>query len=275
MSPQGRGLGFAGALSLPFRFRVLIWDLVKRDLKIRYQGSFIGKYWNVVHPLAMIAIYTLVFSQVMKAKMGGGLENNPFGYTIYLCAGLIPWIFFSDVVMRGTDTFVENAHLIKKVSFPLELMPIVTIGSGFVTFMISMAIYLGLLVVSHVPLTSAMMVVPLLMVLLAGFALGLAMLLSAMNVFFRDTKQIVSIVFQVWFWLTPVVYLASAIPAKWKWLFALNPAYYFIAMFQAVFTEGRLPSLSMLAIATALTLLALAVGAVMLLRCKNDIPDEI
>lgn len=264
-----------GSFAVPFKFKGLIWDLVKRDLKIRYQGSFIGKYWNVVHPLAMIAIYTLVFSQVMKAKMGGGLEDNPFGYTIYLCAGLIPWIFFSDAVTRGTDTFVENSHLIKKVSFPLELMPIVTIGSGFVTFMISMVMYIGLIVFTGVPLANAMLAMPVAMVLMAVFALGLAMFFGAVNVFFRDTKQIVSIIFQVWFWLTPVVYFVSAVPERWKWLFALNPAYYFIAIFQSIFVTGRLPDAATLQIATALALTAFICGTLMLARCKNDIPDEI
>lgn len=264
-----------GSFAVPFKYKGLVWDLVKRDLKIRYQGSFIGKYWNVVHPLAMIAIYTLVFSQVMNAKMGGGLESNPFGYTIYLCAGLIPWIFFSDAVTRGTDAFVENAHLIKKVSFPLELMPVVTIGSGFVTFMISMLLYGGLLVVTGVPLTPALLAVPFAMALFALFALGLAMFFGAVNVFFRDTKQIVSIVFQVWFWLTPVVYFVSAVPERWKWLFALNPAYYFISIFHALFVDGALPPPATIQIALALTIASFVCGTLMLARCKNDIPDEI
>lgn len=263
------------SLAAPLRSRGLVWDLVKRDLKIRYQGSFIGKYWNVVHPLAMIAIYTLVFSQVMKAKMAGSLEANPFGYTIYLCAGLIPWIFFSDAVTRGTDTFVENSHLIKKVAFPLELMPMVTIGSGFVTFMISMALYLVLAVATGVALTPAALFLPVAMGLLAVFALGLAMFFGAVNVFFRDAKQIVAIVFQVWFWLTPVVYFISAVPEKWTWLFALNPITYFITIFQAIFVTGALPAKDTIAIACGLAAVSLVCGALMLSRCKNDIPDEI
>lgn len=264
-----------GSLAAPLRRRGLAWDLVKRDLKIRYQGSFIGKYWNVVHPLAMIAIYTLVFSQVMKAKMAGSLEGNPFGYTIYLCAGLIPWIFFSDAVTRGTDTFIENSHLIKKVAFPLELMPMVTVGSGMVTFAISMVLYLIMAVATGVTLTPALLAVPLAMGLLAVFALGLAMFFGAVNVFFRDTKQIVSIVFQVWFWLTPVVYFLTAVPEKWAWLFTLNPAYYFIAIFQTIFVSGKLPSPDIVAVACGLAAVSLLAGALMLSRCKNDIPDEI
>lgn len=257
------------------RSRGLVWDLVKRDLKIRYQGSFIGKYWNVVHPLAMIAIYTLVFSKVMKAKMGGGLEDNPFGYTIYLCAGLIPWIFLSDTITRGTDTFVENSHLLKKVAFPLELMPMVTVGSGFVTFLISMALYLLLTVATGIKLTMALVALPVAMALLALFAWGLAMFFGAVNVFFRDAKQIVAIIFQVWFWLTPVVYFVTAVPSKWTWLFALNPAYYYVAMFQSIFVTGALPSGDTIAIASGLAAVSLFSGAIVLNHCKNDIPDEI
>lgn len=260
---------------LGFMNRGLVWDLIKRDLKIRYQGSMIGRYWNVIHPLAMITIYTVVFSKVMEAKIGGRASTSSFGYTIYLCAGLIPWMAFSETVLRGTDAFIENAHLIKKIAFPSEILPLVIGGSCGITFVISFFIYLLLLIFSGYGIGSAIVFAPVAFIMLSIFALGLAMLLSVLNVFFRDTKQVVSIVFQVWFWLTPVIYLAENAPKLWKWIFLLNPAYYFIEIFHQILVEQQWPDLKFMAMAGVISVLTFILGASMISRFKSEIPDEI
>lgn len=257
------------------RNRVLTWDLIKRDLKIRYQGSIMGRYWNLIHPLAMIVIYTIVFSKVMGAKGVGKAADNPFGYTLYLCAGLIPWMAFSDMVTRTTDVFIEGAHLIKKISFPLEVLPFVIMGSSSITFMISMGIYFCLLLLSGYGLAYSAVMVPVAFILLMLFALGLGMILSVFNVFFRDTKQVVSIVFQVWFWLTPIIYLASNAPEAWRWVFLLNPVYYFIELFHVTLVDQRWPEMSFILTCFGIATITYLVGSSLLGRFKSEIPDEI
>ena len=167
--------------------RKVLVDFVKRDFKLRYLGSILGGYWNFVHPLAMILIYTVVFSQVMKAKLGSaGTDLGTYAFTVYLCAGLLPWNAFVEVVTRGTSIFHEHATLIKKVSFPMEILQPVVCGSSFITFAISMVIYAVLLFFTGQGISWSIVLVPILFLLQLLLGMGLALFLGAFNVFFRD-----------------------------------------------------------------------------------------
>ncbi|MBF0442018.1 MAG: ABC transporter permease [Oligoflexales bacterium] len=258
-----------------FNSRAITFDLIARDLKLRYLGSMIGRYWNLIHPLAMIAIYTIIFSKVMEAKIGVKAASSPFGFTIYLCAGLIPWMSFTETVTRGANVFLENAHLIKKISFPTEILYSIVAGASTVTFTISMAIYLTLILVAGHGVEPPFVLVPVIFIMQMMFAIGLAMFLSVFTVFFRDTQQILSIVFQIWFWVTPIVYLSERAPRELRWIFRVNPYYYFVEIYHDVIVEQVWPSLELFSYCALFAFASFIVGSSFLMRFKEEIPDEI
>jgi len=253
----------------------MIFDLVRRDFRLRYLGSMMGRYWNIIHPLAMIGLYSLVFSHFMAARIGGGNDNNPFLYTIYLCAGILPWNAFSEAIMRGTSSFLENSHLIKKVAFPLETLPFMVAGSAAISFGISLAILVALLLGTSHGIGWPFVMVPVIFALQMIMAQGLGMIGAVLNVFFRDTQQILGIVFQIWFWLTPVVYLPDRVPEAFQYLLKLNPFYYFINIYHDTIVYQRWPNWNHLVFCAGIALVVYCLGASFLTRFVHDIPDEV
>jgi lipopolysaccharide transport system permease protein len=263
-------------LRTTFNHRQLSIDLIKRDLKLRYLGSILGRYWNILHPLAMILIYTVIFSQVMGAKIGGLARDNPYGYTIYLCAALLPWNAFTELVNRTTTVFLDNSHFIKKVSFPHEIIHSIPFGTSLISYVIALFFYLIMLFGIGYPMNwQALALVPIIFLLQSAFAIGLGFYFSVFQVFFRDTQQIVGIVFQIWFWGTPIVYMIENISAKLQFIFYLNPFWYFANMYHDIFVGQSLPDLRDLLVATGLAAFFFVSGAEFLKRFMNDIPDEI
>ena len=229
-----------------------------------------------MHPLAMILIYTIVFSQVMKAKLGDqGAQLGSYAFTIYLCAGLLPWNAFLEVVNRGTGIFHEYATLIKKVSFPIEILHTVVCGSSLVTWLISMFFFGVLLLITGHGVTWAVLWLPVFLLLQMLLGTGMALILGAFNVFFRDIQQFVNIFFQVWFWATPIVYLKDYVPENLQWVFYANPFYYFVDLYQSVLFFQRPVNTSYLAIAAVISVSVYALGCGFFVRIKNDITDEI
>lgn len=253
--------------------RQLIKDLIKRDFKLKYLGSILGSYWNFVHPIAMITIYTVIFSQLMHARIGN--SQGPFSFTIYLCAGLLPWTAFSEMVTRGTVTFHENANFIKKVSFPKEILQTVVTGSSLLTLLISMSIYVVLIHLVSSPLTWVVVFLPFALICQILLASGLGMILSVLNVFFRDIQQFISIFFQVWFWLTPIVYLADLIPEKFRFFLLLNPMYYIIKIYQKIFYEKVIPDSRILAMALICAIFMFISGCYTVWHFKDELVDEL
>ncbi|TAN32025.1 ABC transporter permease [Patescibacteria group bacterium] len=253
--------------------RDLLLNFLVRDLKSRYAGSLMGIVWNVIHPLAMIIIYTMVFSRVMGAKLPG--MSDVYGYSIYLCAGLLPWNAFVEVISRSTTVFLDQAWLLKKMSFPKKLLGGSIAFSSFVNFLIGFSIFLVFLVLTGHRLRVAYLALPVLLILQFTFAFGLGLILSALNVFLRDISQLVGIGLQVWFWLTPVVYLESILPEGARGFFQLNPMYHFIRGYHSVILDGAFPSWSTLGIAAMLSLISLTIGSAIFFRLKDEIVDEV
>src|SRR5579885_427532 len=167
----------------------LLWQMVATDLRGRYVGSSLGLLWSVIHPLVMIVIYTVVFSQVMGARLAG--STDPYAYGIYLCSALFPWTAFQEVVTRATTIFPDNAGLVRKVAFPIFLVAVLLTG--------------------HRLHPTVLVWAPLIALQLA-FGLGLGMIFSVVHVFLRDTAQLVAVGLQVAFWATPIVYVDDVLP---------------------------------------------------------------
>ncbi|MGE0171717.1 MAG: ABC transporter permease [Oligoflexales bacterium] len=253
--------------------RKVILDLTLRDFRLRYVGSMLGRYWNLINPLAMITIYTIIFSKVMGARLGN--ITNPYAYTVYLCAGLLPWNALAELISRGTNVFLEHAYLIKKVSFPKELLPAVVVGSTSVNFLISFALLFGLILVTGHQLSFVIAGVAVVFFLQLIFLFGLICFLGTLNVFFRDIQQAVSIVLQIWFWLTPVVYLESAVPERFVSLLRINPFYYFVTAYHDLIFWSRWPTSSTLATCAGISVFFFVLGTSFFAKFKDQIADEI
>lgn len=242
-----------------WHFRGFILGSVIREFQARYRNSLFGAAWTVLNPLSMIAVYTLVFSQVMRAKLPG--VDSTFAYSIFLMSGLIPWGLFAEIVSRGQNMFLENANLIKKVSFPKGCLPAILLLSSLANFAIVLGLFLVIaLFLGWAPGWSMLSIIPLIL-LEVVIAMSLALILGIFNVYFRDAGQITGIFLQFCFWLTPIVYPIEIIPERFREWISLNPLAPIFSGFQTVFVQGIFPDWATLkfplAFATALLIYAL------------------
>jgi len=228
-----------GRLTALWAYRGFVLGMVARDFRGRYLGSVLGASWAVVNPLAQILIYTLVFSRVMQARLPN--VQDSFAYSLYLCAGLLTWNYFVEVLLRSQTVFLEQANMLKKVSFPRVTLPSYVFLSASVNFSIIWGLFLAFLLISgRWPGWVLVGLVPLLLIQQV-LAVGLGLVLGVTNVFFRDVAQAVGVGLQFWFWLTPIVYPLSAVPEAIRKLMAWNPLYPLIVSYQRIIVEHHWP----------------------------------
>lgn len=261
------------SLKAVWNFRGFVLGSVRREFQLRYRGTMLGIAWIVLQPLAMILIYTVIFSQVMKAKLHG--VEGDFAYSIYLCAGIITWGLFSEIIQRSQSVFLDNANLLKKLSFPRLILPVIVVATALLNFAIVFGIFLiFLLITSNFPGMTILAMIPLLTVQVL-FAIGLGVTLGVLNVFFRDVGQFVGVLMQLWFWATPIVYIASILPEWLRPWMNLNPMYHVMQGYQNIFVANQWPDWQNLAL-LALFSIGLAMYAVSLFkRHAGEIVDEL
>ncbi len=240
-------------------YRGFISGSVQREFQSKYRNSLLGAAWNIINPLAMILVYTVLFAQVMRAKLPG--VDSTFAYSIYLCAGSLTWGLFAEMVGRSQNMFLDNANLLKKISFPRITLPIIVVANAGLNFAVVFGLFLAFLVVSgNFPGWVTLAIIPVL-VLQIAFAMGLGMVLGVLNVFFRDVGQFFGIFLQFWFWLTPIVYPATILPESIKPYMAINPMASVMAAYQGILVNQHWPQWSSLwptaLLAAALCLLGL------------------
>jgi len=222
-----------------WNYRGFIFGSIKREFQLKYRNSMLGAAWTIIDPLTMIVVYTVIFSQMMHSKLPD--SKNAFSYSIYLCAGVLTWNYFSEITGRAQNVFLENANLLKKINFPRICLPFIVIGSASLNFIIIFALFsIFLLGTGNFPGVVILSVIPVLLLQIA-FSIGLGMTLGVLNVFFRDVGQFYNVILQFWFWLTPIVYSASILPDQIKQLLKFNPMAQLIAAYQAVFVSGKIP----------------------------------
>ena len=220
-------------------YRGFILGSVKREFQSKYRNSLLGASWMVLQPLSQILVFTLVFSQVMRSRIPG--LDGSFGYSIFLCAGLLTWGFFADLVGRYQNMFLENANLIKKINFPRICIPVVALLNAGINFIIIASLFIGfMLLVGSFPGSVLMLIVPVLL-LQTALAMGLGMTIGVLNVFFRDIGHLFAIVLQFWFWLTPIVYPLQSLPVWAQEIVNLNPMTPLITAYQSIVVQGEPP----------------------------------
>lgn len=227
-----------------WHWRAFIFENVRRNFLARYAGSSLGFFWHILQALAQIAVYALIFSELMRSRLPG--SSDPLSYSIYLCAGVLPWQLFQELVTQGSSLFVDNSNILKKSGFPRICLPSVLVCSALLNFVIVFAFFMiWLLWSGRPPIEPGLLVLPLF--LLVGIGASIGVFVGLLNVFLRDLGQVVAIVLPFWFWLTPIVWPLEAMPEGIRALLAYNPLAAPIQYLHAAFL-GRgtdiLPSLS-------------------------------
>lgn len=254
-------------------YRGFILGSVKREFQSKYRNSMLGAAWTVLQPLSMIIVYTVIFSQVMRAKLPG--VENTFGYSIYLCAGILSWGLFAEITSRSQSIFLDNANLLKKLTFPRLCLPVTVIANGLLNFAIVFVLFTAFLVITgSFPGVVFLAIIPLIG-LLVFFAIGLGIMLGVLNVFFRDVGQFFGIFITFWFWLTPIVYPISILPEQGQTLMSYNPMTSLLAAIQNIFVLGQWPTWSTLFYPLGLAMVSFLLGWRLFRRHSGEMVDEL
>lgn len=256
-----------------WNYRRFILGAVAREFKSRFNRSVLGVLWLLAAPFAMITIYVVVFSHVMQARVPG--SGDIYAYSVFICAGMLPWQWFAELLSRNTGVFVDNAGLVKKNNFPRLVLPTINLfASGFNYFLASAIFFTFLIATGTWPGLVVLMIIPLLL-LQSLFASALGFLLGVINVFFRDVGNAVGLVLQFWFWLTPIVYAADALPKNLKTYLSFNPMLPIIRGYQDIFLHRAMPDFSSYVPILVLTLLLTLLAYQAYQKASPQITDEL
>ena len=249
----------------------LLVEFTRRDFSERYSGSVLGVGWGFVAPLVNILIYTLIFSQVMNARLPGSVGG--YSFSVYLVSGLIPWLAFSNTVLRSSTVYLDKKHIISKVNLSLFRLPVFIVLSETITFLITMAIFLVFLWLVDGQFSRAMLILPFVYAVQQILAFAIGFLLAQLVVFIRDLKELTGIVIQLWFWFTPIVYVISIVPESLSRFIVYNPAYQFTHIWQSVFVHQKIPDLTGIIVIAVLAHLILLFAFMMYKGLEKDIRD--
>lgn len=260
-------------LSSIWKFRHFIWASILGEFRNRYTRSRLGLLWSILNPLAQTAIFALVLAEVLGARLVG-VEDRA-AYPIYLLAGTASWNLFNEIVSRCLNIFMEYSGPLKKIAFPRICLPIIVFGSALINHaLLLVAIAIVFLFFSHGP-GLAWLVIPVGIGLIALFAFGIGVILGTINVFTRDVAHVMTVVMQLWFWLTPIVYPRSVLPDYLHWTLTFNPMASLAAIYQDALLFNKLPDASTLGInlVVALAIVVLAFG--LFRRASSEIVDAL
>jgi lipopolysaccharide transport system permease protein len=258
-----------------WQHRDLIWQLAWRELRQRYQGSVLGLGWSLITPLLYLAVYTFVFSVVFKAKWGASGDDSRLGFALNLFCGLILFNIFSETAAAAPMVVLQGANFVKKTVFPLEVLSVISLVQVLIRSAASLLILLVaiLLLTDKAHWTMALVVLPIVPLVL--LSLGVSWFLAALGVFLRDISHAVTIILQVLFFLTPIVYPLENVPEAYQWFLKINPLTYMVGMMRAAAMQGMVPSWRWLALSMVLSLVVFQVGYLFFMKSKRAFADVI
>lgn len=254
------------------KYRRLIWQHAVADLRHRYAGTGLGVVWNVLHPLALILIYSVVFSLVLNGAAKGP-DGHPIPYPLYLCSGLLPWLAFAECINRGTSAFSENAVYLKKLPIPEQVFVAQTAASATLGLGISFSLLLLVSLGFGYRPTVWWLLLPLPLIALQALGFALGLLCGTLNVFFRDIGHLLTVALQVILWTAPVVYFPQSIPHWVEPVFRWHPIMPALTAVRDLFLIGRMPSLAAWAGMIAWPALALTVAGIVFHQLRAEIRD--
>jgi len=243
-----------GALRTLFRHRELVQSLVFRDIRSRYKQSVLGVAWAILQPLAMAFVSTIVFSHIAK------VDTGPIPYPIFAYIAILPWTFFSQGLMSGTECLTGNFNLITKIQFPREVFPIAAVLGRVVDLFLGAVVLVPLFILYHVHLTWTVLLVVPILIIQACLLVGLTFLFSSFNLFYRDVRHVMPLFTQVWMYLSPIYYPLSLVPKRYLGMYMLNPMTAVMEGYRRAALLGQMPMWDYLGIAGAVSLIVLIFG---------------
>ena len=251
-----------------YTYREMIYSLVHRDLRGRYKGSFLGFAWTFINPLLQLAVYTMVFSLIMR----NGIKD----YYLFLFVALIPWIFLSSCISSGAGCIRAQGNMIKKIYFPREAIPLSFVIGQFINMLLSLVVVFAVLIISGKGLSiSALVYLPLIMIIEFLIALGLTFLISGITVFFRDIEYFAGIIVMAWQFATPVMYGLDMVPERLVPFFKLNPMTPVIVAYRDILYYKQAPELSTLISAVVFGVVLFALGVFSFNKLKKHFAEEL
>ena len=255
-----------------WRNRMLIWQMTKRDVVGRYRGSVMGLVWSFLHPVLMLTVYTFVFSVVFKARWGGGSDSKT-EFAIVLFAGMIINGLFSECLNKAPSLVTSNPNYVKKVVFPLEILPWVSMGSSLFHSLVSLIVLMTLYALVNMSLNWTLMFLPLLLLPLIILTVGLSWFLASFGVFLRDVGQTIGILTTVLMFLSPVFYSRSSLPEEYQKILLLNPMTFMIEQTRDVMIWGNLPDWNGLLLYSACSILIASSGFFWFQKTRKGFAD--
>ena len=249
----------------------LLLELAKRDFSKRFVGSIAGWLWGLIHPLVMLASWTFVFQVCMKQTLPPNEVTD--NYTVYLFTGYLPWMLFTETVTRSATTLVDNSNLITKTVFPSEILPVSVFLSSLMSHLLALALAIVLVIVVEGGVSPMALLLPGYMLLLGIFAVGIGWLVSSLQVYLRDTVQVVGVVLTLWFWLTPIFIFEQQIPESLRFLIRYNPLAYVVRAYRDRLLSNQLPDFGELAILSGCAVAASFVGGMFFRHLKRGFAD--
>ena len=248
--------------------RSLLYQLVRRDFEQRFVGSAIGWIWGLIHPLVLLVTYTFVFQYWLKAPSPAGVP-----YPLYLFAGMLPWMLFNDTVTRSAPSVLDQANLVTKTVFPAEIVPVSVFLSTLISHLLALTLMITVTGVWMNQFSIFLVTLPLFMFAVGLFAVGIGWIVSSLHVFLRDTAQVVAVVLQFWFWLTPVFIDEATFPQRARFLLVANPMVYVVRAYRSVLLDAAMPSLRDLAVSASAGVIAFAIGGLFFRYMKRGFAD--
>lgn len=252
-----------------WQFRELAYFFVWRAVKIRYKQTLIGAAWAVVQPIATMLVFSLFFGHLAKISSGG------LPYPVFYFSALLPWTYLAVSVQNATNSVVEQRHVVTKVYFPRLVLPIAAVMPGLLDFAIGLAVFLPMIPWYHLAPGKAILMVPVFLLLAVATALSVGLWLAALNSLYRDFIHVVPFLLQIWMFLSPVVYPATLVPTRWRWLYGLNPMAGVIEGFRWALTGRGQPPTLLMAVSAGAVLVVLAGGLAFFHKMEGTIADVV
>lgn len=250
-----------------YNYRELLKTNIRKEIRGKYKGSWLGIFWTFLNPLLMLAVYSFVFPYILRVEV----EN----YTIFMIVALIPWNFFTTAIQSGTGSVVANGNILKKVYFPREIIPISITTSQLVNFLITCIIMFVFIIFSGVGFSAHLLLFPLLILLQYIITLAITFILSALTVFVRDIDHFVSVVLMLGFYATPIVYQASMLPEKFQWALKINPMAQLVEAYRSILYYHQMPDMVMLGIWGVGSILLLVFGYLIFKKLEKSFVEEL
>ena len=251
-----------------WRFRELLYFLTLRDIKVRYKQTLLGVTWVLLQPLLTMMIFTLVFKRFVR------LDTGAMPYPLFALSGLMLWLFFSNAVTNCAASLVLNSQLITKVYFPRMFVPAATVGTGLVDSVISLSLLIVVAIYYGTVWTFSALLLPVFILMMALFALGIGLIFASLTVKYRDLRHALPFLIQLWMFASPVVYPASLVPERWRWLLVINPIAAILEGFRAALA-GQALDWQHISIASAIILFELIVSLYIFRRAEDSFVDVI